>query len=91
MGKLIVNDYTHMSGVQLAEIYRVTPQCVYGWSGRDGCPRNPDGTYHFIHVNDWYFERKGMRRCPCCGDCFYPHELKPMTYRPEKPKRKAKP
>jgi hypothetical protein len=31
----------------------VTPAAISNWVSRDGCPRNPDGTYNAIHVLAW--------------------------------------
>jgi hypothetical protein len=46
----------HMTQILLCQIWSITRQSVARWN-KEGIPRNPDGTYDLITVNQWLRKR----------------------------------
>lgn len=43
-----------------AEFFRVSRQSIHLWD-KDGCPRNPDGTYDLFALHQWLVEREAAK------------------------------
>lgn len=46
-------QFDQLSAVAVAAVWGITPQAVGLWHSKQGCPRNPDGTYNLAAVIAW--------------------------------------
>jgi phage terminase Nu1 subunit (DNA packaging protein) len=60
-----IQDIEKSTRNELATVFGVHPSTVSRWVARDGCPRNPDGTFDLRKVFFWRIEENDLEPAPC--------------------------
>lgn len=60
-----VKDIEKTTRNELSAVFDVHPSTVSRWVARDGCPRNPDGTFDLRKVIMWRLEDSDLEAVSC--------------------------